>query len=453
VYLIYSFLLTVGFLILLPRFAIDAFRNGKYVTGLSERLGRIPRSKSVGTPSIWLHCVSVGETEAAKPLVRALRQALPGYRLVISTTTVTGQQVARRAFADAADLVFYFPIDWARTVRRVLNALDPAAVLIMETELWPNLLRECRRRSTPVALINGRISPTSFRRYSKIRPFMRRVLGDLTAGVMQSDADSKRIATLGLEPARIHRSGNLKFDSAMSELVKSDLQPVIRERFAFTTDQPLIVAASTHSPEEAILLTAFKQILTTDRRPRLLLVPRHPERFDEVAKLIASTGLSWSRRSAPPSPNDANSTIVLLDSIGELRAVYESAALVFVGGSLIRHGGQNLLEPAAQGVCIVTGAHTHNFADITRALLEHEAVIQLPDLPPAEAATPLASLIANLLGDDSRRKAIGQRAREVCGANRGATDRTLSIIAELLSSSAGMAEPLPLPAAHLSAAK
>jgi len=203
VYLIYSFLLTLGFLLLLPRFAIDAFRSGKYITGIGERLGRIPRLDSAAGPVIWLHCVSVGETEAARPLVRALRERLPAHQLVISTTTVTGQQVARQAFNHEAAAIFYFPIDWSWTVRRVLRELTPAAVLIMETELWPNLLRECRRRSVPVALINGRISPKSYGRYRRIHAFMQRVFAGLTIALMQSDEDATRIASLGLSEDRI----------------------------------------------------------------------------------------------------------------------------------------------------------------------------------------------------------------------------------------------------------
>jgi len=453
VYLIYSFLLTVGFLILLPRFAIDAVRNGKYVTGLRERLGRVPRLEPSGRPSIWLHCVSVGETEAARPLLRALRERLPSYRLVVTTTTVTGQRVARQAFKDDADLIFYFPIDWSWTVRRVLDAVNASALLIVETELWPNLLRECGRRSIPVALINGRISPKSFRRYATIRPFMRRVLNDLAAGLMQSDADAKRIALLGLDQTRIEISGNLKFDSALSAPVDNQVAPEISTRFGFTSDQPLIVAASTHSPEENIVLTAFKQIRATDQRPRLLIAPRHPERFEDVAKLIEDSGFSWSKRSAVPSPADAKADIVLLDSIGELRAAYQSADLAFMGGSLIPHGGQNPLEPAAQAVCVVTGAHTHNFADIIRALRDRDAIVQLPVIPLDDAPGALANAFAELLRDDSRRTSIGARAQEVCAENRGATERTVGMIANLLEPAAATADVPSFSNARLTAAK
>lgn len=452
-YLIYSSLLTVGFLFLLPRFAIDALRSGKYITGLDERLGRLPKLSATGGPLIWLHCVSVGETEAARSLVRTLRQTLPEFRLVVSTTTVTGQQVARRIFADEAALVFFFPIDWIWTVRRVLNAIHPSAILLMETEIWPNLLRECGRRSIPIALINGRISPTSFRRYSWIRGFMRRTLKDLSVAVMQSESDAQRITDLGIDERRVTVAGNLKFDSASSSSADDQRASEIRQRFGFDSARPVIVAASTHSPEESIVLEAFKQIRKSNDAPRLILVPRHPERFEEVATQVADSGFPWSRRSAPGSANDQTAAIVLLDSIGELRAVYQLADIAFIGGSLIPHGGQNPLEPAAQAVCLITGTYTQNFAAITRKLLENDALIQLPNLSLTEAPAALARLISELLGDDERRRTIGQRAHDVCVQNGGATQRTVETIINLLGLPASTAAPAPLPTAQLSAVK
>jgi 3-deoxy-D-manno-octulosonic-acid transferase len=453
VYVLYSILLTLGFLLLIPRFAIDAFRSGKYITGFRERLGRIPKLSSSSQPVIWLHCVSVGETEAARPLVRELRERLPTYRLVVSTTTVTGQQVARRAFAQDAAAVFYFPIDWPWTVRRVLNALNPAAVLVMETELWPNLFRECGRRAIPMALINGRLSPKSYRRYRWIQAFMQRVLGNLTVGLMQSGEDAERIAALGLEDRRIRIVGNMKFDSAPPSAADDSLASDMARRFGFGSRQSLIVAASTHPPEETAIVEAFRKIIESNPTARLLIAPRHPERFDEVAKLLAQSGFPWSRRTATPSTSDAGSEIVLLDSIGELRAAFQLADIAFLGGSLIPHGGQNVLEPAAQGVCVVTGPHTYNFAAITRALLAEDALIQLPDLTMAEASAALAAEINELLHDPSRRQAIGERARKVCEQNRGATRRTAEILVNLFQSPASISEAVPFTAPHLTTAK
>lgn len=454
-YLIYSFLLTLGFLLLLPRFASDAFRTRKYITGIGERLGKIPALDQTAGPVIWLHCVSVGETEAARPLVRGLRERFPAHQFVVSTTTVTGQQVARQAFSHEAAAIFYFPIDWSWTVRRVLRALNPAAVLIMETELWPNLLRECRRHPIPVALINGRISPKSYRRYQKLRGFMRRVLADLAIGLMQSDEDAKRIAMLGLSEDRIRIPGNLKFDSAILPGGVSSVTLDLRQRFHINSSQPLIVAASTHAPEESVVIDAFKAIRNTPtgKASRLLIAPRHPERFDEVARVIRDSGFTWSRRSSLPAPADGTAEIILLDSIGELRSTFQLAEIAFIGGSIIPHGGQNVLEPAAQGVCVITGAHTQNFAAIIRALLAADALIQLPPVSVAEAPATLARAFGELLADEARRKATGARAQNVCAESRGATQRSVEIIADLLASRVAAGEGVSFPVAHLTAAK
>ena len=453
-YLLYSLLLTFGFIILLPRFAIDAVRSRKYTTGLGQRLGNLPKLPASDRPVIWLHCVSVGETEAARPLVRALRDRFPSFRLVVSTTTVTGQQVALRAFAGEAAVVFYFPIDWAWVIRRVLRELQPAAVLIMETELWPNLLRQCHKQSVPVALVNGRISQKSFGRYQKIRAFMKRVLDDLQIALMQSEEDANRIRKLGMAPERLLVSGNLKFDSSTTAETDAALTSSIRGRFSFGNTR-LIVAASTHAPEENILIEAFKRVRESDLGigVRLLIAPRHPERFDEVTRLIQASGLSYARRSFAPSDADVACDIVLLDSIGELRAVLPLADIAFVGGSIAPHGGHNMLEPAAYGVCVVTGPHTHNFAAVAQALLAEDALVQLPEVELADAPAELASTLDKLLRDDSQREQIGRRALAVCERNRGATEYTIRVVADLLKSSEALNESIPFPAVQATAAK
>src|SRR5216684_1441918 len=446
-YLLYSLLLTVGFLVLLPWFAIDAFRTRKYITGLSQRLGRLPAIPLDDRPLIWLHCVSVGETEAARPLVRSLVDKFPSCRLVISTTTVTGQRIARDAFGRHAAAVFYFPIDWAWTVRRVLRTLQPAAVLIMETELWPHLFRECRRRATPVALINGRISITSFGRYRMIRPFIRGVLNNLSIALMQSEQDAVRIRELGIPAERVLMPGNLKFDSAESS-IGGAATANLSERFGLDRSARLIVAASTHAPEEHVVIEAFKQLRNSqpDYQTRLLIAPRHPERFGEVASLLLASGLTWSRRSAAPQIEDRSCEVVLLDTIGELRAVYPLADVAFVGGSIAMHGGHNVLEPSAQGVCVITGAHMHNFAAITKAMLDENAMVQLPHVSASAAPIELANALRTLLSDDSLRRDIGQRALMVCDRNRGATEQTLHAIANLLEKPNAGGESIPFPA-------
>jgi 3-deoxy-D-manno-octulosonic-acid transferase len=434
VYLLYSLLLTLAIIALLPLFLLDALRHGKYVAGLRERLGDVPEVDAGGRRVIWLHCVSVGETQAARPLARALLERFPSHALVVSTTTLTGQTLARDVFRDDAAAVFYFPFDWGWSVRRTLRRVKPSLVLIMETELWPRFLRECRRGGVPVALVNGRISEKSFKGYRRLGRFIKSVVGSLALAVMQTEADAERIRALGLAPERTRVSGNIKFD-ADAGTGEQAVTGELRDRFAFDDTRPLIVAASTHAPEEAITLAAFRKLRAESangKHARLLVAPRHPERFNEVAALLEASGLSWARRSSSPHRDDRTCDVVLLDSIGELRGVYPLAALVFVGGSIARTGGHNVLEPAAAARCIVTGAHTFNFSSIMRDFLERDALVQLPPLTEAEAPFALAEIFHELLNTDERRRRTGERARAALEESRGATDATIRLLAPLL---------------------
>jgi 3-deoxy-D-manno-octulosonic-acid transferase len=435
-YFLYSFLLTLGVVALLPRFVTDAFRHGKYVTGLRERLGQLPVFETNGRPVIWLHCVSVGEAQAARPLARAILDKFPSYSLVVSTTTKTGQGIARDVFRDEATAVFYFPFDWAWAARRSLRAVNPAVVLIMETELWPNFLRECKKRSVPVAIVNGRLSERSYRRYRLVRRFVKRIVNNLDLTLMQTEMDAERMRGLGLAKERVLVSGNIKFDAGV-ETGAQALTNELRERFDFSDASQLIIAASTHSPEERIILETFKQIRSTPRNEqvRLLIAPRHPERFPEVAALLESSGFVWSRRSNGRNEHDSNCDVVLLDSIGELRAVYPLASIVFVGGSLTPTGGHNILEPAAVGACTVTGARTFNFTAIVRAFLEADALVQLPILSESGAPSALANVLLELLADNERRRIIGANALAVLERNRGATARTVKLLTPFFSAS------------------
>ncbi len=435
-YLLYSLLLTFAIFVLLPWFLLDALRHGKYVAGLGDRLGDVPEIEAGGRAVIWLHCVSVGETQAARPLARALLERFPAHVLAVSTTTLTGQRLAREVFRDDAAVIFYFPFDWAWSVRRSLRRINPSLVLIMETELWPRFLRECRKSGVPVALINGRISEKSFKNYRRLGGFIKSVVGTLTLAIMQTEADAKRIRALGLRPERARVAGNIKFD-ADTGTGEGVITLELRERFAFDDKRPLIVAASTHAPEEAITLDAFRQACVaaqsnSNPRPRLLIAPRHPERFNEVAALLESTGFSWTRRSSSPQAKDSVCDVVLLDTIGELRGVYPLAALVFVGGSIAPTGGHNILEPAAAARCIITGAHTFNFSSIMRDFLERDALVQLPALTEPQACTALAQIFREMLNTDERRQRIGERARAALEQNRGATEETLKLLAPLL---------------------
>ncbi|MGI8640839.1 MAG: 3-deoxy-D-manno-octulosonic acid transferase [Pyrinomonadaceae bacterium] len=428
-FILYSFLLTIGFIILLPRFLFEGLRNGKYADGFWQRFGYLPDFKADNRPVLWLHCVSVGETNAAHPIVTEILKEFPNYRLVISTTTKTGQDLARKIFADRAELVFYFPFDWRFSVRRALQKIKPNIILIMETELWFNFLREGNRSGARIFIVNGRLSEKSFKRYLLIRKMMSHVFHYVDLALMQDFKDAKRLYKLGIRSSKVKITGNIKFDQTVEE-TESELTKEFRRRFAVSKDEPLIVAASTHAPEEALIIESFREVWkkSEGKLPRLLLAPRHPERFGEVAALIKNSGFDWIMRSEEESNRDKTAEVILLDSVGELRAVFPLAEIVFVGGSLIPHGGQNILEPALEKKPIVTGFYTMNFAEIVKEFLARDALVQLPELNKSEVSAKLAAVFSELLQDTEKRKELGEKAFAIVQKNRGATEKTLELL-------------------------
>ncbi len=440
-YFVYSFLYTIAFLLMLPLFLL---RRQKYASGFAERLGNYPPFTDDGRKVIWLHCVSVGEANAARPLVEALAGEFPGHRLIISTTTKTGQDLAKRIFAGKADAVFYFPFDWKFSVTRALNHFKPSFALLMETEIWPRFIHEANRSGAKVAIVNGRLSHRSHGRYSKLAAFMRMVLADVDIALMQGSSDANRVISLGLAAAKAKVTGNMKFDVA-DDPRDVDIDDELSSRFALDDGRPVIVAASTHDPEERWVLDAFCSILAGDAlvRPRLVIAPRHPERFGDVAKLIRDfrdhdacefKRCKFARRSSEPSEEDAAADIILLDSIGELRALYRLTQIAFVGGSLIPHGGQSILEPAAAGNAIITGPHTFNFTDAVNVFLGNNALIQLPERRHEAIPDELFDHFSDLLEDDEEQANLARNARAVMEANRGATANTVEEIRVLLRS-------------------
>lgn len=425
---LYSIALTLGFIVLSPRFIFDAITKGKYAAGFWQRLGSLPKFDARGRKVVWLHCVSVGEANAALPLAKKLKSDFPNVSLVISTTTNTGQKVARETYGNIADLVFYFPFDWRWTVRRALRHIDPSVVLLTETELWFNFIRESYKHNTRVCVVNGRLSERSTRRYLWVKSFMKRMLSYLDLALMQTNADATRIMSLGARGSKVKVTGNLKFDHDSTDEA-SPLTDGLRERFGISAERPLIIAASTHSPEEKWLLKAFVESRrsSSELSPRLMIAPRHPERFDEVADIIKNAALGYARRSEQPSGHDRSADVILLDTIGELRAVYPLAEIVFVGGSLIPHGGQSVFEPAAAGKAIVTGPHTANFDAAVKAFLAQEAIIQMDETGEA-AISPLAAEFTRLLADAAERGRLGKNALAVMKNNRGAAQRTLEYL-------------------------
>ena len=425
-YFLYSFITLLALVALSPYFAYQALRHGKYLGGLSERLGYLPPSlNEAGDDSIWIHAVSVGEVLAAAPLMSEMRRRYPQLRLFLSTTTLTGQRLAQQGAVDV-DGVLYFPFDWAFCVRRTLNRLKPRLFVMIDTEIWPNLLWECRRRGIPTVLANGRISSRSFSRYRMIRPLFRHVLTDINRVCVQGGAAAAHLERLGADPASITVTGSLKFDAL-------DVVPVpgfggarVLRFFRMPANRPVLVAGSTLPGEEAAIIRAFNRVRTGGSRPLLVLAARHPERFDEVERLCVSEGLSTIRRTNLPIDAEPRADAVVLDTIGELADVYQVATVVFVGGSLVRAGGHNILEPAAFGKPVVFGPHMDNFAEIAETFLTNDAAVQVP------SDRELESTIATLMGDPVRRAKLGAAARALVDTNRGAKDRTLAVVAELL---------------------
>ena len=427
-YFLYSIVYSLAFLALVPRFL---FQREKYASGFRQRLGNYPEFKLDGRKVIWLHCVSVGETNAARPLVDKLIEEFPDHRLIISTITKTGQELAQKIFAEKADAIFYFPFDWKFTVRRALDHFNPTLVLLMETEIWPRFIHEAKQSGTKVAIGNGRLSERSYQRYSMFLGFIQRVVDEVDVTFAQSQKDADRFKKLGVDSGKIQITGNLKFEQKISP-VEGDLTEEFRRRFGIDGNKPLIVAASTHEPEERYVVEALDGVLPYDCR--LLIAPRHPERFEAVAKFLKEIGYTKVRRSSPPAESDSVADIILLDSIGELRAAYPLADIVFVGGSLIPHGGQSVLEPAAEGKAIVTGPYTHNFESILSEFLENDALIQTPEAPQDfQIPERLYEAFTMLLGNKPRRDELGRNAKSLMERASGdATERTVSELTKLI---------------------
>jgi 3-deoxy-D-manno-octulosonic-acid transferase len=432
-YLLYSFLTLVVFVLVSPYFLYQAIRYNKYIGSLSQRLGYLPVSLNVdGEESIWIHAVSVGEALTARALAADLKERYPRLRLYLSTTTIAGQHVARRSLQHV-DAVFYFPFDWAFIVKRTLNIVRPRVFVMMETEIWPNLLRLCRARGVKTVLINGRISSRSYPRYRIIRPFFRRVLADVDRFCMQSDESARRIIELGADASKVTVTGSLKFDSLELPAVVSHGKPRARvlRFFRLSPSRLVLVAGSTVKGEEPAVLKAFSRLKGASPSAMVILAPRQPERFGEVERLARDAGFVTARRSDLPIDTEPRADVVVLDTIGELAQLYQVATVVFVGGSLVDHGGHNILEPAVFGKPIMFGPHMQNFKEIVDAFLANDAAVQVGSERELEQA------MISLATDPVRRAKLGAAARALVEANRGAKGKTLAVIADLLPPSGG----------------
>ncbi len=424
-YIFYSVLVLAVFVVALPWFAYQALRYKKHVVSFGQRMGYLPVSFNVDAdPSIWIHAVSVGEVLTARPLIGELRHRYPGLRIFLSTTTVAGQQLARRQ-VQSVDAVFYFPFDFGPVVRRTLDLVRPKLFMMVETEIWPVLLRECRARGVRTAVVNGRLSSRSFPRYRWIRPFMRRVLQDVDRFCVQSEESARRFIEIGAEPGRVAVTGSLKFDSVDVPGQARSRERVLRY-FRLSPSRPVIVAGSTMKGEETAVLRAFRRVRATTPSALLILAARHPERFDEVTQLCRQEGWKTVRRTELPIDAEPRADIVVVDTIGELATIYQLGTVVFVGGSLVPTGGHNVLEPAVSGRPIVFGPHMDNFREIADEFVAAGAAVRLED------EAQLDRTLVELLGDSVRRARLGAAARALVDANRGAKDKTMAIIETLM---------------------
>jgi 3-deoxy-D-manno-octulosonic-acid transferase len=423
VHILYSVVLALGFVLGLPWFLWKGRSSGKYLRTFRERMGRLPVYLNLdGDRSIWIHAVSVGEVLAARPLVPALRERFPSHRIFLSTTTLTGNEVAKKSVR-GLDGLFFAPFDFPHAVRRALEVVNPSLLVLVETELWPNLIHEASRRGARVALVNGRISPRSFPRYKRMRRFLARVLSEIDLFLMQGEIHADRIRAMAAPPERVKVTGNLKFDAVFAGRPPERLVRLLHGG----SPRPLWVAGSTVGGEEELVLQAFHRVRERVPNARLLLAPRHPERFGLVPSLIEAAGFRCLRRTALDPALWSDGEVLLLDSLGELAQVYSLASVVFVGGSLVPSGGHNILEPAVAGKPVVVGPHMENFQEIADTFRAESALVQVgsPD--------ELGREVSALLLDEPRRRDLGERARDLVGRNRGAVSRTTDALVPLLA--------------------
>lgn len=419
-YWIYSALLGLSLFISLPYWIWQRVRHGKYRAGLRERLGKVPPGMTGQRPTLWVHAVSVGEVLAVSRLGEGLKNNFPGYRVVVSTTTDTGQELARARFG--AENVFYFPLDFAFAIEPYLEALRPRLVVVAETEFWPNFLRLSHQSGAKIAIVNARISDRSWPGYGRFRSLLRGVLAQVDLFLAQTEQDRRRLVDIGALADRVHVSGNLKFDVPLPPA-----PPVVeslRGAFQSSGSTPILVCGSTVEDEEPLLLQAFVNVLASYPKAVMILAPRHPERFAEVAKLLEDLGLRYWKRSLW-SGEAIVGGVLLVDTIGELASLYALADIAFVGGSLVPRGGHNIIEPAQHGVAIMVGNHTENFRDIVGLFQNRDAVRVVG---PAEFPLVLMELISN----PDERAALGRRAAQALQSQTGATERTLAALQALI---------------------
>lgn len=440
-YFIYSVLFAAGAALIAPFYAWRYRKNPLLWKSWRDRLGWISVSTAKPETAIWVHAVSVGETLAAAPLIERLGAAFPEREIFLSHVTPTGRETGEKRLPRVAGR-FFLPLDLAGATRRVMRRLRPQMLILVETEIWPNLLRAARKRGTRVAMVNARLSDRSARGYRLARPLMRRVLANIDLILAQTPADAERFRSIGAAPERVITAGNLKFDSRPpTSCAAADL---LQSALALAGRGPVLAAASTMPGEEDLALRAWDALRVRYRRALLILAPRHPARFDEVARLLAAKSRFLRRTQMAAEPRELAEQVgasggelpdvFLLDTLGELPSFFALADVVFIGGSLVPSGGHNLLEPAWWAKPVIFGPHMENFRAAARLFLNAGAAIQVAN------ADALATEAAALFEDNERRRVMGLAARSVVEQQSGAAERIVELLAPLLASST--AEPV-----------
>jgi len=426
IYWTYNALLTLSLPILLPYFILKTRKRPRLRKGLGDRLGFARTAlPAMHDHPVWFHASSVGEVTMTLPLIHAIRERFPEYRLLLSTMTETGHETAMRLLGDQGT-VFFSPLDFSWIVRRVLGALTPRILCIAETEIWPNLLNQCRTRGTPVVMFNGRVSDRSFGNYRRFRFFFREVLQGVATFAMQSERDAERIVEIGAPRDRVVITGNLKFDRPVLHMPKEE-RGLMRRSLGLRERQAVFVAGSTHEGEERIVLQAFRELKRIESSLVLILAPRHLDRLDRVMRILDKGGFSWVRKSRIPSEG-LSGDVVLLDTMGELEKVYSISKIVFVGRSLVPGGGHNILEPAALGKPVLFGPHMENFREVAAIMKAAGGGIEV------RTEKELLEQAQRLLIDRSYYSRISQAAVRVIQKNQGAIQNTLEIIGKYLVS-------------------
>ena len=422
------YLLNLVYLLLIlaaaPWLLYAAIRKGKYREGYAAKfLGRVPRRTSNRT-CIWLHAVSVGEVNLLAPLIREIEQQRPDWECVVSTTTMTGMALARKKYARLT--VFYCPLDFTSAVAAAMRRIRPHLLVLAELELWPNLVRAARRSGARVAVINGRLSERSFRGYRRIRPLVARLMKQIDLLAVQDETYAERFRALGARATAVQVTGSMKYDGAQTDRNNPATRRLVR--LAGIAEEDLVLlAGSTQEPEEAVALDVYRGLSPAWPRLRLVLVPRHPDRFAAVARLLDDSGIPWQRRTELEDRGpDPAARVLLVDVVGELGAWWGTAAVAFVGGSLGNRGGQNMIEPAGYGAAVCFGPNTRNFRDVVSAMLARDAAVVV------DGADTLRRFVRRCLEDPAYAAGLGDRARSLVLQQLGASRRTFELLGELV---------------------